>query len=303
MKKSMAFIGFPDKKMNPVIIPDHFFSDLLPQIDELAELKLTLHCFWLLNEQSGDLRYLRGDDLRSDGKLLDSLTLDSDLRPPLMVLDDALQRAVARNTLLRLDIETDIVNEQMSTQESELVVETEDESEIASLCEAQSQIDHDQDELVHDIMIEDWYFMNTVKGRQTLAMIRQGRLHELLAVIPDETRLRVERPNIFVMYEQNISVLTPIIADQLRDMEKTYPPSWLDEAFEIAVSRNARSLSYIQTILKRWEVEGREKDYEITGRHSGPRRPTGQKSTKQKSTGQRKRRQSVLDEFSDIIIR
>ncbi|MBV7329390.1 DnaD domain protein [Chloroflexi bacterium TSY] len=289
--------------MNPVIIPDHFFSDLLPQIDELAELKLTLHCFWLLNEQSGDLRYLRGDDLRSDEKLLDSLTLDSDLRPPLMVLDDALQRAVARNTLLRLEIETDIVNEQMSTQESELVVETEDEREIASLYEADDQIDHDQNESTREIMTEDWYFMNTVKGRQTLAMIRQGRLHELLAVIPEEARLRVERPNIFVMYEQNISVMTPLIAEQLRDMEKTYPPSWLDEAFEIAVSRNARSLSYVQAILKRWESEGKENDHEITGRHSGSKQPAGQQSPGQKSPGQRKRRRSVLDEFSDIIIR
>ena len=106
MQKS-GFIGFPDTRMKPVIVPDFFFTDLLPLIDDLAELKLTLHCFWLLNEQEGEMRYLRGDDLRDDDVLLDSLNLESDLRTPLATLEDALQRALARNTLLKLEIETD----------------------------------------------------------------------------------------------------------------------------------------------------------------------------------------------------
>ena len=93
--------------MRPVIIPDLFFTDLLPQIDDLAELKLTLHCFWLLNEQSGELRYLRGDDLRSDARLLASL--DAGQRPAHARTQRwkmRWQRAVARNTLLRLEIDT-----------------------------------------------------------------------------------------------------------------------------------------------------------------------------------------------------
>ncbi len=70
MAKTAGFIGFPDTKMRSVVIPDLFFSDLLPQIDDLAELKLTLHCFWLLNEKSGEYRYLRSDDLRNDKTLI-----------------------------------------------------------------------------------------------------------------------------------------------------------------------------------------------------------------------------------------
>ena len=53
--KPTGFIGFPDVKMKPTIIPDVFFTELLPLVDDLAELKLTLHCFWLLNEQEGAL--------------------------------------------------------------------------------------------------------------------------------------------------------------------------------------------------------------------------------------------------------
>lgn len=246
--KPTGFIGFPDIKMRPVIIPDHFFTELLPQIDDLAELKLTLHCFWLLNEQSGELRYLRGDDLRKDTTLLASLQIASDLRTAKATLEDALQRAVARNTLLRLEIDTDAA---------------------------------------HGVVTEDWYFINTVKGRQTMALIRQGKLQELQAVIPEEARLRVERPNIFVIYEQNIGLMTPLIADQLRDMEKSYAPDWIYEAFEVAVSRNKRSLRYIQAILKRWETEGKDNNTH--------------EESKRDST-ERKRQDFIPDEYSDIVI-
>jgi len=254
--KPSGFIGFPDVKMRPVIIPDHFFMDLLPQIDHLAELKLTLHCFWLLNEQSGELRYLRGDDLRKDATLLGSLTIASDLRTPQATLADALQRAIARNTLLRLDIETD--------------------SPTGSPAGSPA-----------GVVSEDWYFINTVKGRQTMALIRQGKLHELQAVIPDEARLSVARPNIFTLYEQNIGLMTPLIADQLRDMEKSYAPDWVYEAFEIAVSRNKRSLRYIQAILKRWETEGKD-----SHTNEEPKR----------DSAKRKRQDYIPDEYSDIVI-
>ncbi|MBP8125635.1 MAG: hypothetical protein KAZ26_23510, partial [Caldilineaceae bacterium] len=184
-RKLTGFIGFPDQKMKAVIVPDLFFVDLLPQLDDLAELKLTLHCFWLLNEQSGDLRYVRGADLRADAVLLAGLATDTELRSPAAALEDALERAVGRNTLLRMEISTG-------------------DGDAATT--------------------EDWYFMNTVKGRQTVAAIRQGRLSELQSVLPEDARLTVDRPNLFIMYEQNIGMMTPLIADQLRDMEKSFPP-------------------------------------------------------------------------------
>lgn len=244
-KKLSGFIGFPDKKMHPVIVPDLFFTDLLPQIDDLAELKLTVYAFWLLNEKSGDLRYLRGAALRSDKTLLESLNLDSDLRSPLATLEDALERAVARNTLLQLEVETGEGEETLS---------------------------------------EDWYFLNTAKGRQAVASIRRGRLAELQAILPEEARLKVERPNIFKLYEQNIGLMTELIAEQLRDMEKNYPPDWILEAFEIAVSNNKRALRYIQGILKRWEREGKDESNERSGRNSA-----------------QQSKDYTPDEFSDVI--
>ncbi|MCC6453459.1 MAG: DnaD domain protein [Caldilineaceae bacterium] len=251
MANIAGFIGFPDTKLRPVKIPDLFFSDLLPQIDDLAELKLTLHCFWLLNDQSGEHRYLRGEDLRSDNTLLASLTLDSELRTPQAALAEALSRAVARNTLLRMEI------------------------------------DMGPDQPNAPKITEDWYFINTVKGRQAIALIRQGRLREVQSVLPDEARIRIDRPNVFVLYEQNIGVLTPLIAEKLRDIEKTYAPDWIIDAFEIAIGNNKRHLNYIHNILKRWETKGRDGDFdENAGRNSE----------------ERGRRDYRPDKYSDIIL-
>jgi DnaD/phage-associated family protein len=252
-----GFVGFPDAKMKMVKIPDLFFTDLLPMLDDLAELKLTLHCFWLLNEQEGQLKYLRGAELRADEALLHTLTLDSDLRTPQQALVAALERATARGTLLKLEIET-------------------------------SEKKSDADETgANETVIDDWYFINTVKGRQTLALARQGKLDDLRKVLPDEARIKVDRPNIFTLYEQNIGLLTPLIADQLRDMEKSYAPEWIDEAFTIAVAGNKRALRYIQAILKRWETEGKDERTHEAGR---------------RDSEADLRRRYIPDEYSDVIL-
>lgn len=219
-KKETGFIGFSDSQAKPAKFPEQFFTDLLPQIDDLAELKLTLHAIWLLNRQESEMRYIRGDDLRADDLLLSSLNLNSALRTKEVALEDALERAVARNTLVRVEVEIRNV--------------------------------------LGRSVWEDIYFLNTTKGRQAAAMVRQGKVGGLRAIAPEEARLKVERPNLFVLYEQNIGMMTPLIADQLRDMEKSYPPDWVEEAFDIAVAANKRALRYIQAVLKRWETEGKD---------------------------------------------
>lgn len=238
-----GFVGFPDQDMLAVVVPDLFFVDLLPQIDDLAELKLTVYFFWLLNEQDGPLRFVRGDDLRCDETLLNGLGLESDLRSPLDVLNDALERAVARNTLIRMEVDTGPPGEGKNSGGR-----GRQSKEGTSLADCQPSV-------------QDWYFLNTAKGRQSVAAIRQGRLAELQGVVPEEARLHVERPNIFVLYEQNFGLMTAMIADQLRDMEKSYPPDWIIEAMEISLLNNKRHLNYIRGILRRWETEGKDEGY------------------------------------------
>jgi len=81
-------------------------------------------------------------------------------------------------------------------------------------------------------------------------------------------RVAVERPNVFRLYEQNIGVLTPLIADQLIEAIELYPERWIEEAIGEAVSLNRRNWRYIQRILERWGTEGRGD--ETYRRNQGP---------------------------------
>jgi DNA replication protein len=196
-----TFSGFPPGKVRSVGLPEPVFTDLLPIIDDLAELKLTLHVMWRLGQQRGKVRYLRRADLASDQVLLASLG-DS----PVEALDGALARAVERGTLLQ--------------------AQTIDEKATEAI-----------------------YFANTPKGRAAVESIARGEWPEELE--------SAGRPNVFALYEQNIGMLTPLIAEELREAEQDYPAEWIEEAFCEAVSLNKRSWKYIRAILERWRAEGR----------------------------------------------
>ena len=64
--------------------------------------------------------------------------------------------------------------------------------------------------------------------------------------------------NIFALYEQNIGIITPMIAEELKDAEKTYPSDWIEDAFKEAVALNKRSWRYMARILERWASEGKD---------------------------------------------
>jgi DNA replication protein len=87
------------------------------------------------------------------------------------------------------------------------------------------------------------------------------------AIAPPEFRqdgasppVQVERPTIFRLYEQNIGVLTPLMAERLVDAMETYPRIWIEEAISEAVSYNRRNWRYINRILENWEQMGRGDD-------------------------------------------
>jgi DNA replication protein len=197
-----AFSGFPSGRVQIVGVPKPVFTDLIPIVDDLAELKLTLHVLWRLSQQRGKLRCLRFNDLASDQVLLSGLG-----EQPAEALRSALARAVERGTLLR----------------------------------AEAPEGHPA---------EDLYFANTPKGRAAWESISGGAWPEEIDT--------PGRPNIFTLYEQNIGILTPLIAEQLREAEESYPATWIEDAFREAVSLNKRSWKYIHAILQRWRTEGKD---------------------------------------------
>jgi len=81
-------------------IPAVFFNELLPQIDNLFELKVTLYAFWFLNLQEGQYRFVTWFDFVGDRLFMDGLSRRSE--DATTILADALERAVFRGTLLKV---------------------------------------------------------------------------------------------------------------------------------------------------------------------------------------------------------
>ena len=248
------FAGFPSGKNPYVPVPEVFFTVLLPEIEDVAELKVSLHLFWLLAQKKGDPRCVSDRELLADMVLLRSLKRKGDPRPVEERLRHGLEQAVARGSILRIYLK--------------LLSETSDEEELVG-----------------------WYFFNTARSRKIVNELQGGELVpvSLLTAQDDEpveqaqvyehTRLeepagragvlrgqeralqvqvQIERPNIFILYEQNIGLLSPLIADELRDAADSYPAEWIETAFREAVLHNKRKWSYIRAILRRWETEGRQ---------------------------------------------
>jgi len=206
------FKGFP-AKMQFTPLPNLFFSSLLPQITDIAELKTTLHIFWSLYGKRGYPRFTTYQELLSNKSLMSSFREGE--KAPGEVLHQALEMAARRGTILHMVLDRDGAP-------------------------------------------EDIYFLNTKSDRQVMAKIQNGEL--ILSGLKAEGQADIETeelPDIFTLYEQNMGMLTPMIAEELREAEKLYPETWIRDAIKEAVNQNKRKWSYISAILERWSAEGR----------------------------------------------
>ena len=223
-----AFAGFPSGANPYTPLPDAFFTSALPEIEDINEVKVTLHLFWLLYQKVGDPRCASDRELLADPVLRRGLRRRGDPRPYEERLRAALEGARARGLLLRVRVRID-------------------------------------DEIVT------WYFFNTERSRAAVADLLRGvaspeTLLEVEGPIAggDESdggaprlSVEIERPNIFTLYEQNIGLLAPLVAEELRDASERYPWDWIEAAFREATQQNKRKWSYIRAILKRWETDGK----------------------------------------------
>jgi DNA replication protein len=94
------FLGFAPGRSRTTPLPGQFFSELLPAIDHLGELKVTLYAFWCLAQQEGERRFLRLSEMKQDEILQSALEVGA--ASPGSLLEESLERAVSRGTLLHV---------------------------------------------------------------------------------------------------------------------------------------------------------------------------------------------------------
>lgn len=98
----MTFKGFSAGKVRFTPVPGPFFRELLPEIDHLGELKVTLYAFWRLDRMEGVFRWLRRSDFLADAEFMRGLGADPASAES--ALDDALERCERRGTFLRASL-------------------------------------------------------------------------------------------------------------------------------------------------------------------------------------------------------
>ena len=213
---SKRFGGFLVATEPAVSVPRTFFTDVLPQLSDLAEVQATLAVFRLAAEAGGIEAPVSRDALQRDQSLRTALRVTGSLREPDHRIATGLDLAVGRGTLLSFTAERGT------------------ERRI-------------------------WYYVNTPVNQALVAAMARGAVAPPVAVWHDDEAPSVvpERPNVFRLYEQNIGLLTPLIADHLVDALETYPVAWIEEALAEAVAYNRRSWRYVQRILEQWAADGR----------------------------------------------
>jgi DnaD/phage-associated family protein len=201
------FDGFP-ARMTFTPVPNTFINNLLPQIDDIGELKVTLYIMEAIYNKKGYPRFVSYDELASNASLTSGFIKAAEPRD---ALKKALKLAVERNTVLELSVEGG-----------------------------------------------DIYFLNTETDRQAIEKIKSGEIKLTGIKTAKPETVNIEEPvNLFAVYEENIGMLTPMIAEELKDAMNLYPESWIADAIKEAVKQNARKWSYITAVLERWAKEGR----------------------------------------------
>jgi DNA replication protein len=212
--RSYKFPGFDGVGDELVKIPEQFFTEVLPRLQDIAEIKLILEVFRRVSapgysSSASPFRYVTESELRQDRRFLGGLGKSS--KDGERKLGEALKKASQHGVLIGVPVD----------------------------------IDGKRDV---------WYFLNTEKGRQAKALIEEEGPEQVLS---GKRNAESEHKNIFQLYEENIGLLQPLLAEELKEAAEEYPQDWIEEAFRIAAENNVRRWSYVRAILERWRLEGK----------------------------------------------
>jgi len=209
--QNWSFKGFSSSGA-AIPVPDLFFSEVLPRITDINELKTALYVYWLIKHKRGYPRFVTVDDLMQDALFTKNIGIEGKSKREL--LEDALELGVSHGILLKTSIN-------INGLEKEAI------------------------------------FFNIEPDRTAYQKLVNGEIKAPAGVTAEQGK-KTDLKNIYTLYEQNIGLITPIVAEELKKAEEEYPEEWINEAFRNAVEMNRRNWRYISRILEIWSAEGKD---------------------------------------------
>jgi len=94
------FVGFPKTTSHSVAIPSQFFTELLPEIGSLEELKISLYVLWYLSHQEGPVQFITKQVFLDDKQFMNGL--DKDFARAQQGLENGLELATQLGFLLKV---------------------------------------------------------------------------------------------------------------------------------------------------------------------------------------------------------
>lgn len=208
----------PSIKTMGVKVPEAFFTQIIPVIRDIVELKVILYIFHCLSQKSTNPAFVTHNELLSSGPAFLFLTKE--------VFSKALKSAIQDKAFLHSNLRL-------------------------------------QDKQ------QDIYFANIGSNKELIKQIKRRELTLKEGFEIHKEEHVHQSSNIFVLYEQNIGMITPILSDELKAAIDLYPAQWIEEAFKEAVLLNKRSWRYIARILERWAREGKSSGADKQGNKKG----------------------------------
>jgi DnaD/phage-associated family protein len=202
-------------------VPEAFFSEVMPGIDSLAELKAVLVALRRIRRRKGNVRWVTASEVVAAPELGDLGLAAQDGDRAGAVLR-ALDMAAGRGVLVAVGLQGPegaadtayFVNDREGRRAAELV--RTGAFSIGSL--------------------------------PVQAPVQGGAADK-------------PAPGIFRLYEDVIGPIPGAeLADELAAAERDYPAQWVEEAFREAAAQNVRRWAYVRAILARWREEGRNED-------------------------------------------
>jgi DnaD/phage-associated family protein len=209
-----------------ISLPDSFFTQVMPKIQDLVELKVVLYVAYLiLRKQDHPFAFCHSERSEESSPAQGKLREES----------HATQGRPQFVTYIELKAES---------------------------CRLSAELGEETLRQALDSAVEHGALLHS-----TLSI--NGMLEDVYSLTGDS--LQPPTINIFALYEQNIGMITPMIAEELKEAEKIYPPQWIEEALKEAVALNKRSWRYIARILERWASEGKDSgEYRRDIKKDGP---------------------------------